>query len=222
VTVTKGIVDLGNLNWTAASTDTVGYVRKAASLLSVPVPNDKILDAVCTCYKTVTASETYHRTQGVSGKLNGDQIYIYDERFTANDDTSDFTVAVTGEKLVYPLATPIELDLTPAQLTLLQGYNIITADGAINLTYLGTMASNVQAEIDEFESGLNNVIGSIAFIENSTAKTSHAVGDYVILNGIFCKVIASVSAGETLSFGTNIQATTIGAELRAIWAEISA
>lgn len=125
-------------------------------------------------------------------------------------------------QVVYELETPIELDLTPAQLTLLEGTNILTADGTINLTYLGSMASNVQDEIDEFESGLNNVIGSITFIENSTAKTSHAVGEYVILNGIFCKVIAAVSSGETLSFGTNIQATTIGAELRAIWAEISA
>ena len=126
-----------------------------------------------------------------------------------------------GAQVVYTLATPIELTLTPAQLSLLEGLNILTTDGDnIVLTYLGSEASNVQDEIDEFENGLNNVIGSIAFIENSTAKTSHAIGEYVILNGIFCKVISAVSSGETLSFGTNIQATTIGAELRAIWAQI--
>ena len=124
-------------------------------------------------------------------------------------------------QVVLPLETPIELDLTPAQLTLLEGTNILTADGTINLTYLGSMASNVQSEIDEFESATNNLRASIAFVESTTAKTSHAVGDYIILNGIFCKVIAAISSGETLSFGTNIQATTIGAELRAIWAQIS-
>jgi len=143
--------------------------------------------------------------------------------WSSMDEYVSGTTPTIGAQVVYTLATPIELTLTPAQLSLLEGLNILATDGDnIILTYLGSEASNVQDEIDEFENGLNNVIGSIAFIENSTAKTSHAVGEYIILNGIFCKVISAVSSGETLSFGTNIQATTIGAELRAIWAQIQA
>ena len=142
--------------------------------------------------------------------------------WSSMDEYLSGTTPTIGAQVVYTLSTPIELTLTPSQLSLLEGTNILTADGTINLTYLGSMASNVQNEIDEFEAGLNNVIGSIAFIENSTAKTSHAVGEYIILNGIFCKVIAGISSGETLSFGTNIQATTIGAELRAIWGQLNA
>jgi hypothetical protein len=159
-------------------------------------------------------------THGFIASYNGESIGV--PWWSSMDEYVAGTTPTIGAQVVYTLATPIELTLTPAQLSLLQGTNILTSDGTINLTYLGSMASNVQDEIDEFESGLNNVIGSIAFIENSTAKTSHAVGEYIILNGIFCKVIASISSGETLSFGTNIQATTIGAELRAIWAEIQA
>ena len=124
--------------------------------------------------------------------------------------------------IVYELATPTEITLTPAQLSLLQGSNILTGDGTINLTYLGSMASNVQDEITEFENGLNNVIASFAFIENQTAKAPHSVGDYIILNGVFCTVISAISAGETLIFGTNIKATTLAAELKAIWAQIGA
>jgi hypothetical protein len=137
---------------------------------------------------------------------------------------SDFKAWLSSHPInvVYELATPIELTLTPAQLSLLQGTNILTADGTINLTYLGSMASNVQSEINEFESATNNLRASIAFVESTTAKTSHAVGDYIILNDMLCKVIAGISTGETITIGTNVKTTTLGAELRAIWAEISA
>ena len=180
-------------------------------------------NSIAKCSQTAISSGnyTYYGTFIISGAKNFN--------FTVGDVLNISTVegfrtylASNPVQLVYELATPVTIQLTPAQLTLLQGMNVLSSDGTINLTYLGSMASNVQDEIDEFEQGLNNVIADIAFIENSTAKTNHAVGDYIILNGIFCKVIASISAGETLSFGTNIQATTLGAELKAIWAQISA
>ena len=172
-------------------------------------------------YPNYFSTGSFEIVFGASNFSSIARVLVKDRRFsTAEEFMAD--LSTNPLQIVYELAEPIELTLTPAQLSLLEDTNILTADGTINLTYLGSMASNVQDEIDEFESGLNNVIGSIAFIENSTAKTSHAVGEYVILNGIFCKVISAVSSGEILSFGTNIQATTIGAELRSIWSQLNA
>jgi len=210
--VTRGIVDLGTLTWelmtgstSIFTTNVIG--RKGGN------------NFICSKYKTGTTRSTLYAVSPYNAYDTTPAIFVNDPTYT---DATTFKNSTAGVQFVYELATPIELTLTPAQLSLLQGTNILTADGTINLTYLGSEASNVQDEIDEFEAGLNNVIGSIAFIENQVAKTSHAVGEYIILNGIFCKVIASISSGETLSFGTNIQATTIGAELKAIWAQIQA
>ena len=119
-------------------------------------------------------------------------------------------------------ATPITVQLTPAQITLLQGLNILTSDGNINLTYLGTIASNVQDEIDEFESATNNIRASIAPIEGSTAVMSHAVGSLIMFGDTLCKVTSAISVGETISIGSNVAVTTVAEQLQAILAQLSA
>ena len=83
------------------------------------------------------------------------------------------------------MATSIELTLTPAQLALLEGYNILTTDGdTINLRYIGTEASNVQSEIDEFEESTRKLAGSLAMVETSPATANHSVGDLIVFNNL--------------------------------------
>lgn len=53
------------------------------------------------------------------------------------DEYVSGTTPTTGAQVVYPLTTPIELALTPAELELLKGYNYITTNGTtIALAYL--------------------------------------------------------------------------------------
>ena len=226
VTVTHRAYDItGNETVAVLSASQYAYGFRLAFSCAIP-SFDEVPDAYCSDFETKSRGGLVNRGEVGMALASGNTCCFI---VPGIESQADFVTWFQNKyssgnpvQVVCELLNPIELSLTPAQLTLLQGTNILTADGTINLTYLGSMASNIQAEIDEFESGLNNVIGSIAFIENQVAKTSHSIGDYVILNGIFCKVIAAISSGETLSFGTNIQPTTIGAELRAIWAQISA
>lgn len=51
--------------------------------------------------------------------------------------------------------------------------------------------------------------GNLATIESSPATAAHAVGEYIVLNGQLYKVTAAIAAGQTLTVGTNIAATTI-------------
>ena len=44
------------------------------------------------------------------------------------------TTPTTGAEVAYKLATPTELTLTPAQLTMLKGYNYLSGDGEITIT----------------------------------------------------------------------------------------
>ena len=59
-------------------------------------------------------------------------------------------------------------------------------------------------------------IGNIATIETSPAPAIHAEGSYIVWNGQLYEVTAPIAVGETLTVGTNITATSAGAELSAL------
>lgn len=51
---------------------------------------------------------------------------------------------------------------------------------------------------------------SIATVElTSTASTSHAVGDYLMLGGVLYEVTSAIAAGETITPGTNVTPVTV-------------
>lgn len=119
-------------------------------------------------------------------------------------------------QICYKLATPIEIQLTPAQLSLLEGTNILTTDGdTVHLKYLGSDASNVQRVLD-------NTFKAFAPVEESIATSNHAVGDYISFQTQFCKVTQAISVGEIVQIGRNVQVTTVAAELLAILAQLQA
>ena len=61
------------------------------------------------------------------------------------DEYVSGTTPTTGAQVVYPLTTPTELTLTPAELELLKGYNYVTTNGTtIDLTY---QPDNLKADI---------------------------------------------------------------------------
>ena len=143
--------------------------------------------------------------------------------WSSMDEYVEGATPTTGAQVVYTLETPTTVSLTPAQLALLEGYNILTTDGDnINLRYTGTVASNVQSEIDEFEESTRKLAGSLAMVETSPAMANHAVGSYLMLNNRLCKVTAAIATGEQIILGSNVQYTTIAEELVAILAQINA
>lgn len=59
-------------------------------------------------------------------------------------------------------------------------------------------------------------IGSLAEIETSPTKSSHAAGTYLVYDGKLYITLTSIAAGEVLTIGTNISATTAGDELSSL------
>ena len=212
MTVTHGIVDLGTLEWSLITDRFVAYFTGA----NFPTNDGVEADVVCSNYPVST---WYYGVRHVSEKL----IYPYSGMIGLNDsayaDAASLTTALDGVQLVYLLATPLTVQLTPAQLTLLEGYNYITSvANSISMDYYGSEATNVQAEINEFETNLDRLAGSIAQIEVSPATATHAVNTYLVWNSRLYKVISAIAVGENLSIGTNISPTTIMAELLALTA----
>lgn len=63
--------------------------------------------------------------------------------------------------------------------------------------------------------------GSVATVETSPAKLNHSAGEYILYGGQLYKVTASISAGQSLTPGTNITATSAGSELSSLTAGLS-
>lgn len=128
VTVTHAIADMGGLGWNYQS-------RQDRFIVNVPtmkrVPQWDAIYLMCSVYGSgIPASPNDYVINA-----NDTNLYVRDTSY--NGDVSAFTTAVTGQKVCYELATPIILQLTPAELELLKGYNYITTNGTtIALNYL--------------------------------------------------------------------------------------
>jgi hypothetical protein len=86
-------------------------------------------------YKGVTAQATYEQVTGIAITTTGVAV-VYDPNYNLNTDTTAFTTAVTGQTLLYELATPIEYTLTADDvLTLLGQNNIFSSTGDVDVRY---------------------------------------------------------------------------------------
>lgn len=138
---------------------------------------------------------------------NNTAIYIKDSSY--NGDATALDSDLDGVTGVYRLATPIELQLSPADLELLEGYNYITADGNINI-------SLVPENVIDYVMG--QIISAMGTNESgrTTASRAYSAKEYFYKDGKMYKCLTSIASGATFTVGTNCAETTIFAELTAL------
>lgn len=136
LTITHVYVDLGSLNWTYRS----GYSVFTAYKSEIKLSSDaKGSQAICSFYRN-TYGDTWsgwanfpdkNISSGCNYMVNVANIVVKDTDYT---EVNDFKTAVTGQTLVYELATPQTVQLTPAQIEQLLGTNNVfcsTGDVAV-------------------------------------------------------------------------------------------
>ena len=153
---------------------------------------------VNTCWLYGPASGSYFR-------------YIFPKTVTDSAAAIQYLID-NGCEFTYKLKEPTTYTLTAEQVTTLLGDNTLwmDADGSIDLTY----RADTQMYIDSRIALLNS---NLAYIEDgTTASRAYTVGQYVLIGGQLYKVTASIASGATFTVGTNVVATTVGAELTAL------
>ena len=141
LTITHTAVDLGTLTWSIASSSGNFYTvidgRRYGS-------NADGVVGICSNYSFYGNSTS----SGLNTNLKNGQFGYYASnttvmiKDTAYSDTATFKTAMSGVYLVYELATPQTVQLTPQQVRTVLGYNNIWADsGEVEVTY---RISNVQ------------------------------------------------------------------------------
>lgn len=95
-------------------------------------------------------------------------------------------------------------------------YRVTAAISQNDTIAVGTnvVATTVGSEFNAVEDRLHNVLGNYAEVEpEAVASKIYAAGDFLILNDYLYKTTSAIATGEDLIEGTNIDKTTVGAEL---------
>lgn len=113
-------------------------------------------------------------------------------------------------KIVYPLAEPYTIQLTPQQLDTLKGVNNIWSDaGETAVTY----AADTKMYADAKDS--TAMIGTAE--PGMVATKNYASGDFIVVGKSLYKATAAIATGEAITPGTNCTATTVIEQLAAIY-----
>jgi len=130
--ITHEIGDLSDLSWQYRDTYEIFYSGVNRNV-KIGTPN-------CACSGYLFNPDAISTSvSSISRELNDKEITTFENennqgRFAIKDtnytDVASFREAITGMKLVYELAEPIEIQLTPTQITTLIGENVIFADVA--------------------------------------------------------------------------------------------
>ena len=124
--VTFGIDDLGEHTWSYSTWGNGSVFTSTFPLAKSQSVTSQKGNIICECYKNETASTIYSNPTNYSMCLNVTNVRIANSDYT-NKDT--FKTAMSGMKLAYELATPIEINLTNTDLfTTISGTNNVFAD----------------------------------------------------------------------------------------------
>ena len=218
LTVDRVGVTISNLTWTYDSSNTRFTTSSITNVIQKPSADNVLLAGLMSSAYTARAATQLAANDGSIGVLSNGQLLIRDTNYTV---ASNFVSAMGTQSIVYPLATPQTYQLTPTEVTMLIRHNTIwmDADGKIKLDYK-TNAIATKGDVNEAIArikALAKITEAIAPVESSYKATqNYSVGDYLIVDYKLYKVTAAIANGGTITVGTNVTATTIMAEIKAL------
>ena len=127
--VDMAAIDLGDLEWSAVNGSRFLAVNQMPGVkINTSVSEQR--NAICSQYVWKKGGDLFNQDDpGFSYYIEGgeNRLFVKDLRYAT---AQAFTAAMDGVTLVYELATPIELTLTPTEVQMLKGYNRVTlSDG---------------------------------------------------------------------------------------------
>ena len=154
---------------------------------------------ICDTYKWSTYSAKTNGT--ISCEQSSHVVIIMDSAYSTADE---FKTAQGGVEIVYELATPITIQLTPQEINSLLGTNNIWAD-------TGDTHAIYRADIGLY---IQKLTGSEE--DDMIANNAIASGKYFLVGNRLFLSTAAIAAGATLTPGTNCVETNLAAALNAL------
>ena len=149
LTVTHGIIDMSVVNW-IRDNNRAGVFYGGITGRSI---SSDVL--ACSCYKVDNISVSTSKDAYISGVMSyGGNMVFFRDTTLAGKTRQEVQTARSGETIVYELATPQTYQLTPTEVQMLLGNNVIWNDvGDMVLEYL---ADGPADDIDALQILLGN------------------------------------------------------------------
>ena len=218
LTITHGIVDLGDLTWkyqTGQNSNTF-YSSGISSLAKGVGSLDDVPDAWCSTYKVTSWRNINNNNQNstIGFAANSAQLRINDTRYT---EGGQLETALSGQKLVYELATKTTVPLSANTLSLLLGENNLWSDTGdiLNLTYRADTKTYIEQKVADTNRKTCEMMTIVT--DKMIAPNNLTVGDLVIVNDDLYKVINSnIASGEAMVVGTNVMKITLAEYIQSL------
>ena len=212
-----GIVDLGTLDWTYNTSSAVPFFWSSIS--------DMPLKANMICEKYVKTimlpNNANYPDRGISNYnhfANAHNILIRDDAYTT---AASFKQAMSGVYLVYEKEEYIDFTAEPFAENMVvdnwgtELFTVPTQSGVeIPIGHSTFYPDNLRKKIEDLPWNFNTLIAITE--DTATATRNYAVGDYLILDNQLYKVTSAIANGGTIAVGTNVVATTIMSEIKAL------
>lgn len=143
LTVDRASVDMGTLAWKYFTSGDYFYVPVDGKALG----NQNVISSI---YATSSGSATTQMTDyQIKGHGTSNTVYVKDSRYTA---AADLITALSGQTMVYELATPQTYNITPTEVkTLLGGNTIYTDAGAVSVEYVADTKLYIDNKVAELQ-----------------------------------------------------------------------
>lgn len=140
VTILKGSVDLGTLEWEEVITAVTGKKRFRALISNAATADISNPTSICSHYTLLATGGTWPATNTGYTITPYSELVLYDDNL-ATLSAEEFATAVSGVIVVYDLITSTSIPLTPQAVTLATGANTVSSDTGTttDLKYLGTL-----------------------------------------------------------------------------------
>lgn len=215
LTVTHGFVTLtgdASENWYLRSGTTGQYyvTNKTTDAFVVSTATQATVNGVqSNQYKSGTWAAFNNNTADIA-LMYGSTSVIFRNTSLADVSAVRTYLASNPLQVVYLLATPQTINLTPTQVKTLLGYNNISSTGTVDVIY----HADTKLYVDKMTNVDNNIIAPTE--EGFTATRNYTVNDLVIVNDTLYKVTANIATGSAITPNSNVTATTLGALIKAL------
>lgn len=200
----KKITLTADMNWQYSSaTDRFFVVINDA----VAKSGDLLFAGMCNMFKSATGNDdnsvSYinQSAKGFAIKYSalGGSLTAWEQFITDN------TVEV-----VYELATPTTVQLTPQEVKTLLGYNNISSTGTVDVVY----HADTKLYVDKMTAVDNAIIAPTE--ADFVASQNYTTGDLVIVNDTLYKVTSNIATGSAITPNSNVTQTTLSALIKAL------
>ena len=197
LTVDRAMVDLGTLNYSYQGGEDKYFFTSSLYVLKKPGRRNWL----SSIYKLDESAFASMANYSAKGNVDAGEMYF---KCLDYADATTFKTAMSGVQLVYELATPTEIQLTPQEITTLLGENNIWSDGGdVEVEYPADTKLYIEKLTSPTE---DDMIADHAISANS----------FFMVGNTLYRATTAIASGATITIGTNAAKLSLSDALNAL------